>query len=288
MTLRRTLGCLGALVAVSVAGWWIYHREDLRPAAPLRNALENARPAAGAETTLSPGRQEAPPPVATRGWEPVAPGVDLRVQSLAQGLAWLTAVRLDPKQVRVEVVDRAATKQEPITARALAEQQGALAAINGGYFDEQWRPLGLLIHKGKQTHPLRRADWGIFSVGPRGAQITHTRQGVPRGAQEALQCGPRLVIAGKVPQFKPGDSVRAGIGITAQGQVVLAVTTRGSLSLRDWARALQAVGCVDAMNLDGGPSSQLYLKAGKTTRDLPGSYGVPSLLLVKNGPTRLR
>ena len=43
---------------------------------------------------------------------------------------------------------------------------------------------------------------------------------------------------------------------------------------------MKALGATDALNLDGGPSSQLYFHAGKTELDLPGAYAVPSALVV--------
>jgi uncharacterized protein YigE (DUF2233 family) len=209
-----------------------------------------------------------------------APGADYCVREAAGGLARLAAVRVDQSRYRVEVADLAHEGKPPQAVRALAQERGAVAAINGGYFDENWQPLGLLVHGGQRTSPLRKADWGIFYVADGRAGIRHTRQGLPSGATEALQCGPRLVIAGRVPAFKPGESSRAGVGITTSGAVILAVTCRGALSLRDWAQAMKALGCRDALNLDGGPSSQLYFHAGKAELDLPGAYGVPSALLV--------
>jgi uncharacterized protein YigE (DUF2233 family) len=97
---------------------------------------------------------------------------------------------------------------------------------------------------------------------------------------EAIQCGPRLVIDGYIPDFYPEISARSGIGIDPSGRIVLAVTEQGELTLRQFALALKAFGCVDALNLDGGPSTQLFLKAGKTLLDVPGGYGVPTALLL--------
>jgi len=51
---------------------------------------------------------------------------------------------------------------------------------------------------------------------------------------------------------------------------MLATTSQGTLSLEEFARALKAWGCTDALNLDGGPSAQLYARAGAMNVDLPG------------------
>jgi len=89
-----------------------------------------------------------------------------------------------------------------------------------------------------------------------------------------------LVIAGRLPHFKPGESMRSAVGVTADGQVILAAISRGELSLQDFARALKAWGCVDALNLDGGPSSQMYVEAGEVKVDVPGGYPVPNALAI--------
>ncbi len=274
MCRRRSLLILLCLLAGGALGWWL-HQQRPHPW-PSPSPPPQPAPAPPEPKPL----QEAPPLPLTQGWVQAAPGADYQVREAAGGLARIAAVRVDLARYRLEVADLAQAGGKPATVRSLAQARGAVAAINGGYFDEQWQPLGLLVHAGRQTNPLRKADWGIFYVAQGRAGLRHTRQGLPAGATEALQCGPRLVIAGRTPDFKPGESSRAAVGIAPSGQVILAATSRGALSLRDWARAMKTLGCRDALNLDGGPSSQLYFRAGKTTIDLPGAYGVPSALLV--------
>ena len=200
--------------------------------------------------------------------------------SVAGGSADLTLLRVDPRRLSLQVVDVRRTGAARATMRELVEQRHALAAVNGGFFDERGEPLGLLVHQGKRTNPLRRADWGIFLLRADRPQIRHTRQGVPSDAQEALQCGPRLVISGRVPPLKGDEDFRTAVGITREGQVLLAVTSRGLLSLEALARALRDLGCRDALNLDGGASSQMYLHAGEKTLEIPATYPVPSALVV--------
>lgn len=271
----RPLLILLCLFAGGVLGWRLHHLHLSAPPAP----ASSAQPAPPVSAEPKP-LLESPPLPLTQGWVQAAPGADYWVREAAGGLARIAVVRVDLSRYRLEVADLTQGQPKSAAVKSLAEQRGAVAAINGGYFDENWQPLGLLVHAGKQTSPLRAADWGIFYVAHGRPGLRHTRQGLPAGATEALQCGPRLVIAGRLPSFKPGESSRAAVGITASGQVVLAVTCRGALSLHDWARAMKALGCRDALNLDGGPSSQLYFHVGKTTLDLPGAYGVPSALLV--------
>jgi len=286
MFAQRGFRIVFALVVAGLLGWWVHRERVCSPGACLPTPPAADAPAGGggagpgatlSAETRSPGAASL---VLTRDWQALAEGLDYRVQEVAGGAAQLVALRIDLKDFGLEVVDLAAQGKGPMTVRALVEERQAVAGINGGYFDENWRPLGLLVHAGKRTNPLRQADWGIFALTERGPQIRHTREGIPPRTVEALQCGPRLVIRGRIPPLKPAQSSRAGIGVTAEQRVVLAVTARGQLSLREFALALKAFGCLDAMNLDGGPSAQLYARWGEAQLDLPGAYGVPSAIVV--------
>ena len=277
MKRARIVAILLCLLAGGLLGWWIHHH-----LAHPSSTVDLARPSP--DWPLVPAPQplsEAPPRRLTKGWEAAAPGLAYQVREAGGGMTQLAAVRVDRDQYRVEVADLTREGKTPQTVRSLAAERGAVAAINGGYFDEHWQPLGVLIHAGRRTNPPFRKSGGFFCVVQGRAAIRRTEQGLPTGVTEALQCQPRLVTGGQVlTGFKPGEHLRAAVGVTAAGEVVLAVTCRGELSLRDWARAMKALGCQDALNLDGGPSSQLYFHAGKTELDLPGAYGIPAALVV--------
>jgi uncharacterized protein YigE (DUF2233 family) len=274
MKRHNRLGVIAVLLLLGVVGFLV-HRE--RPCAdgvcPVPTVPQDQENSRGEAT------RPAPVPSPPR-WEAVAPGLEYRRQSVAGGQVELALLRADLRRVELEVADVRRPGRAAASARELGREGQALAAVNGGFFDEQGKPLGLLLHAGRQTNPLRRVDWGVFSVIQSQARIAHARDGVPRGASEALQCGPRLVIRGRIPAFKPGLARRSGIGITAEGRVIIAVSSQGQLTLRDFARALKAFGCRDALNLDGGGSTQLYLHTSRVTCDVPGAWPVPSALVV--------
>ncbi len=275
MKRARGFAILLCLLAGGILGWWIHHQ---RPQTRSDPATLIPTPTGPADP---PPLQEASPLSLTSSWVKAAPGADYWVREAAGGRARIAAVRVDLDKCRVEVADLTHDGKTPQTVRSLAAERGAVAAINGGYFDEHWHPLGVLIHEGKQTNPPFKKAGGYFCVVQGRAMIRPTEQGLPAGVTEALQCHPRLVTGGQVvSRFKPGKHVRAAVGVTEAGEVILAVTCQGELSLRDWARAMKALGCQDALNLDGGPSSQLYFHAGETELDLPGAYGIPSALVV--------
>lgn len=216
----------------------------------------------------------------TGGWREALPGLSFRIATVAGGAARMILVRADLNFFNLSAVDALKIDRGIRTAEELVINHRAAGAINGGYFDKDGTPLGLLIHQGQTIRSLRPVDWGIFLIRGGKAEIRHTRDGVPAGTEEAIQCGPRLVIEGDIPGFYPEISARSGIGIDPEGRVVLAATSQGELSLRQFALALKTFGCVNAMNLDGGPSTQLFIKAGKTLLDVPGGYGIPTALLL--------
>jgi exopolysaccharide biosynthesis protein len=85
--------------------------------------------------------------------------------------------------------------------------------------------------------------------------------------------GPLLVDSGRIvenalaEQFSPKFSIqsadRSGIGQTGDGTVLLAATHNriggAGPTLREWALIMQRLGAVNALNLDGGSSTSLYL-----------------------------
>lgn len=220
----------------------------------------------------------------TDTWRETAAGLETRAftEKVAGDTVSITVARIDPARWTLRVVDR---HQGKVGAGARAGDicPSPGAAINASFFDENTAPLGLLIIDGKQRyprHPVR--GWpgggGLFVVRKgKPSIIAHTAK-VPAGAEYAVQCWPRLVIAGKIPKFKQRPSaLRSAVGIDAAGRVLFAAST-GSLTFEEWAAFLHDdLACVDALNLDGGPSTQLTVR-GKREIAVPGGWPVPVLI----------
>jgi uncharacterized protein YigE (DUF2233 family) len=97
---------------------------------------------------------------------------------------------------------------------------------------------------------------------------------------------PRLLVGGKVQQLKPQIAERTAV--CAEGNiVVLVVSTKAEATA--FARFLAdppdngGLGCSDALNLDGGPSTQLVVKLPALALSLPGGWGVPNALVAAPG-----
>ena len=214
------------------------------------------------------------------GWLKLENGLEVRTFTRRSGFSTQTITAVRAPAARVHVGSQALLR-----APDWNKQRGGVAAINGGYFDNNSHAIGLRISEGKRTNPFyARANWGVFAIRDDKAFIAHTRdyKGSPR-TREALQCGPRLVVDGRVTDLKPQWARRSGVGIDGAGNVILAVSD-SALSFENWA-ALWAdkngLACRDALNLDGGPSTQMSVISAKHPVEVRGGWPVPDAILVR-------
>ena len=193
----------------------------------------------------------------------------------------LFSVRADLERFRLRVI--ALEKGKLLTAKEMAVSTKALCAVNGGFFLQNRTPLGLIISGGIEKNPLRKANWGIFFIKDNVPRIIHTRdyKGCA-GITQAIQCGPRLVVEGRALSLKKQIAKRSAIGIDREGKVLLFCSGGSYIEANDFAKILslppeqKGFGLVHAMNLDGGPSSQMYIGAEELEMNLEGAYGVPN------------
>lgn len=199
------------------------------------------------------------------------------------GAFTLEVLRVDPRKLRLRMLDARKLGHEAMTAREFCAETGALAAVNGGFFLKDLTPLGLLVCDGKEVNPLRKVDWGVFSLASGRARIVHTRDYVTtEPVDQAIQSGPRLVVGGAPVKLKPQTARRTALGIDAEGLVYVMATREGIALADDLATLLSlpaskgGLGLTDALNLDGGPSTQLYARVGEVVIEIPGLSSVPT------------
>jgi exopolysaccharide biosynthesis protein len=233
---------------------------------------------------LTPTATPEPPDT---GWVPVGQGIELRSLDVVASSAVerLTAVRLDPEVVRVEVFY---TPGQAQLISGWARELGALAVVNAGYFTMEYQATGLIVSRGK-VYGTSYGDYaGMFTIPQDGLSTVRWLRTHPYDPREALrgavQSFPVLVKPGGVMGFPANadDGRMARRTVVAQdrgGRILLLVAPRGYLSLH----AL-AVWLVDsdleidvALNMDGGPSSGLWLgRAAEIDSVLP----VPAVVAV--------
>lgn len=205
-------------------------------------------------------------------------------REVGAGVVWRrTRTRLfaAPQSLNVLVVDRARAR-EPGTIQVaaprpaarvftstLAVSAGALGAVNGGFFDLKTGAAdGLLVVEGEALAAQSAARKVALVVQKSGApDIVPARDVDLRTVRSALAAGPWLMKDGEpVPHGRAEDPrhPRTAVGMTREGALVF-VTADGrddaaaGLSLTELRGVMQALGCADALNLDGGGSTTMWL-----------------------------
>ena len=191
-------------------------------------------------------------------------------------------IRLQPGAARWRFV-QPGTGDGARRVEDLPGDDGPLIAFNGGYFDVDGSPMGLMVHAGKEINPMRKADWGIFWLDREGRGHLHHRRTFRWPAWRdkvdfAVECGPRVLVKGELTKVRPGTARRTLIGIRRDGDLIVAVfPTR--VGLRDAGNWLhEAWGVEELLNLDGGSSTQLGLREEGRWRTLAKGVPVPVLI----------
>ena len=169
-------------------------------------------------------------------------------------------------------------------------------AMNAGMYDDDGAPIGLYIAEGRQLRAInRRAGAGNFHLLPNGVFIVaaNGRAAVMKSADYdpasrplwATQSGPMLVIDGNLhPAFAPdGDSlhIRNGVGVDRAGIAWFAISDE-PVSFGRFARLFRdALGCRNALFLDGAVSSLWDRPAGR--RDSYSSLGPLVAVFARTG-----
>ncbi|MFT4058395.1 MAG: phosphodiester glycosidase family protein [Legionella sp.] len=224
---------------------------------------------------------------ASDNWQRLSPGIEY--QDLAGGILapWshIYAFRIDLNKNKLAIVSAKSLALKNASADQFAEQSQALLSINGGFFDHNFNPLGLRINEKRMENPIKHISWwGIFYVKNNKAFISSMhRFHHSKDIDFAMQSGPRLLIKRKIPSLKPGDADRSALGITADGKVIILVSTNAAMSTNKLARLMRTapLSCTDAINLDGGSSSQLYAHMGSFLLNVHSFSNVSDAIIVK-------
>jgi len=147
------------------------------------------------------------------------------------------------------------------------KREKCVCGVNGGYFDPEFKPIGLRSNDGKTFSPLRRARMitGILLQSGRGIDVIRVGEfSHAKKITAAIQSGPFLIEANK-PVRGLNDSQRARrtfAGIADTDRPLLGICS--DVSLAELAKILATVPVAEkskirrAMNLDGGSSSEFW------------------------------
>lgn len=150
--------------------------------------------------------------------------------------------------------------------------------INGGYFDAEGQPDGLLINGTSQTGRLRHDSpySGFLWADVTGAVHIDRISEAPATAAWAIQTGPLLVEEGHSGINSTTSIAPRSVIAVRRGQVL--IIRSGRIGLKELADGLVEAGVELAINLDGGPSSAMQARIAGVTADRPGTAKVPYFL----------
>ncbi len=164
------------------------------------------------------------------------------------------------------------------------------AAINGTFFcTSNLKPVGDIVIDGKLK------NFGGFGTAlaitsrneVKFINVPHHRHCDWKGYETVLACGPRLIKQGEIQNnaraqgFKDshvlGAGSRSAVGLTPWNYLIF-LSTDQALTLKELSDILLKLGCIEAMNLDGGASTamsyngQVIVPAGRKLTNLLGIY----------------
>ncbi|NKB46269.1 MAG: phosphodiester glycosidase family protein [Legionellales bacterium] len=230
------------------------------------------------------------PAYAQTQWQVLQPGLEYAAIALKteQASGKLHAFRFQLTDYQLHLAFAQDLKRKATTVRQLATHQRALVAINGGFFSPDHTMLGLRIQDGHQLSPLQATSWwGVFYIKKGKPRIVSQRQYHANDQINlAIQSGPRLLINGRIPKLKPGLAERSVICIDHKQRILLAITQNVPITTEDLAEQLRqpthkgGLGCYQALNLDGGHSSQLFAHVDQFRLSITGFSAVTDALIV--------
>lgn len=159
-----------------------------------------------------------------------------------------------------------------MNAKSAAITRQAVAAINGGFFTPEGKPLGLLVEDGTQRGSLNTSSLGsgFYTSTPAGCALIRRDPDLPTNhalhAGELLQSGPFLVEDGAVTSGLSNDKRRRRSFLAWNGRHHWIMGQTSPTSLHALANALielpiGKLRITTALNLDGGSSSDLWVSA---------------------------
>jgi uncharacterized protein YigE (DUF2233 family) len=240
----------------------------------------------GTPVATSPATAPATP--AMKVWYPAAAGVEVRYEDWKAPSGHedtVTIARLDLKRVHISIGYQ---PDQPISMASWMKKTGAVAMINGGYFDSRNRPTGLLVSNGQATGTSYNSFGGMLSVDTQGNVGLRSLRDQPYDSseqlQQATQSSPMLVINGQRTQFNANrESQRRSVVATdKQGHLLLIASPGQEFSLDELADLLAGsdLSIQNALNLDGGSSTGLYV-AGNPQVSIDPLLMIPIVIIVK-------
>lgn len=206
----------------------------------------------------------------------------------------------DPTRVKLAVTKEIGVLGERVSE--LVKDRGAIAGINaGGFYDPNGKgngavPDGLTVRDGKLVHNnVGDKEVNIVGFDDQGKMVLgnmSVNQLEGRRLREAVTFAPNLIIEGKSVISGDGGwgiAPRTGIGQRADGTVIFVVIDGRQpawsigATLRELTKVFEDYDAVNAVNLDGGSSSEMVYRDKVLNKIPPNIFGeryVPTAFVV--------
>lgn len=248
------------------------------PLVPRTNPVALSAPAPLSTSTPSEiAPKDPPPPIILKATPPHSH--PLKVSSSSLNGTTFTAVTFDGRDYFLKVIDQKEGPGSEFT-RAEFAGQGSLAAINGGFFNPDGSPLGLVITDGQSRGAFNASSFlgtGIID----GENTTLSDRKSYQESSELLQSGPRLVWDKESLTGLSKSKERPRSFVIWDGHNHFGIGHADRATLQGLANNLQAQPFEGfhikyAINLDGGTSCDLWV-----SNQIPGGGFTKSSLFRK-------
>ncbi len=216
------------------------------------------------------------------------------VQEISPGITWkyyvYDSLHHTPQSINVLVINPAETDYKMgfaflndarKTTDELAAKTGALAAINGTFFNMAqggsvcYLKVDDSVRNYSQPNLRSYIHNGAISIDTMGKLYIISRPDSGWTSmnyfKDVMSSGPLLIKDGEKcafekDKFNENRHPRTGIGINKKGHIIM-VTLDGrnkrasGMSIPEFASLMKYLGCNDALNLDGGGSTTMYIQS---------------------------
>lgn len=206
----------------------------------------------------------------------------------------------DPSRVTVGISGPYGASYSGKTVMDMAQSYGAVAAVNGGGFQDNngvgngGTPIGLVISDGELKYGSGSSSYEVIGFDNSNKLVVGKMtagEALSRGVRDALSFGPILIVNGQASQVNgsgSGLNPRTAIGQRADGAILLLVIDGRQVnslgaSYADVIDVMLEYGAVNAANLDGGSSSLMYYNGEyiNSCASLYGPRNMPTSIIVK-------
>ena len=210
----------------------------------------------------------------------------------------------DPKRIKIGTSSKLEIEGE--TTSQIAENNDAIAAVNGGAFVDKtsvkWTgtgafPDGIVMSNGETIcNSLDKNDkTDLFGITKDGIMVVgkySENELRELEVKEALSFGPALVVNGEKTNIQgdggAGMAPRTAIGQKSDGTIILMVIEGRSIgnvgaTYKEIQEIMYKLGAINAINLDGGKSTTMYY-SGEIINEVSNSMGertIPTAVIVK-------